>query len=96
MLIFEHMTESRMTMYLTADSKEATNIIVFLNGKPIVSYIAAEEGKEGWVEIVDIASMAPLDLEEDNVAGDEEDLEVEFSELKTKKLYGEVEFKKLS
>jgi hypothetical protein len=33
--------------------------LVFLNGKRLVSFLAANE-EEGWVDIPDIATMAPI------------------------------------
>jgi hypothetical protein len=100
-------------MLLHVESKEAQKTVVFLNGKPINHFIQAQDGEEGWVEVIDVEAMAPLYTPEDaanknwqadtinehdagaeiNSASEAE--EEEWTPLKTKKIKGKVEFKRL-
>lgn len=79
-------------MYLSQDHPDFERAIVFLNGK-LCSVVAANE-EEGWVDIIDIQSMAPLDLTEQGAAkpGQEEDLN-EWEELPLKRVHGKVSIK---
>lgn len=82
-------------MLLTKDSLEASKIAVFLDGKWVRAPLAAND-EEGWVEIPDIAAMAPIDLNNSNNATKPGDEEVSpWERIKTIKKYGKVEFKKL-
>lgn len=82
-------------MILTMDNPQADRTIVLLNGKPVKSWISAKDGEDGWIEIVDITALAPLDKNpgEPGNAGDHEvDVAVE---MPTKKINGHVEFRTL-
>ena len=104
-------------MNLHVDSEEARSIIVFLNNKVVTHFICAEEGSNGWIEVVDADAMSPLYSPEAiknrtwdqlvapennakaevNSIDDEGENELEgWAPLKTKKIYGRVEFKNLS
>lgn len=80
-------------MRITADHPKFNQTVILLNNKWCRGALAADDD-EGWVEVVDISAMAPLDLEEDASSALDDD-EVAFTELKTKKVYGTVEFKHL-
>ena len=95
-------------MFITTDSPAATRTLVYLNNKLIRYWISAEDGPNGFVEIVDPAAMAPVSLDPVSIKVEELDSsnvnidnpvaevdESEFVELKTKKLNGQVEFKTL-
>lgn len=90
-------------MILHVESKDAQNVVVFLNGKPVNHFVRAEDGENGWIEIVDPAAMAPPCLKEEpdknpyaETDSIEELEEVEpWTELKLKKIKGRVEFKRL-
>lgn len=62
--------------------------IVYLNGRIIQTVMSANE-EEGWVEIVDVAKMAPLTTEEADLILDDGTLQ-EWDVVPTKRLYGEV------
>lgn len=79
-------------MLLTHDNPLADNTLVYLDGKMMKSYVAAND-EEGWIDIVDIASMAPLDLTSQDLQSEE--LPTPFETLKTKRKFGKVEFKRL-
>ncbi len=64
--------------------------VVLLNGKIVRTALEADSD-EGWVEIPDIAAMAPLDTQTSSEVGDS-GLEVQ-EELKRKRLHGKVEIK---
>ena len=70
-----------------------SDIIVVLNGKWCRGALNANE-QEGWVEVLDIASMAPLDANEGQ-PGNNSDEKVAIVSTKTKKIYGNVEIKKI-
>jgi len=82
----------RKVMILTSDMEEAGKTVVLFNGKPMKQWMAAEDGEQGWVEILDIGAMAPLELNE-GVPG-EDDLP-DFQSLQTKIKRGKVEFVKI-
>lgn len=69
---------------------DSNDKVVLLNGKIVKTALLVDE-QEGWVEIPDIATMAPLDIQACFEMG--EDDQVEAQELKTKRLYGKVEVK---
>ena len=84
-------------MILHVESPEAANIVVFLNDKPVKHFISALDGAEGWIEVIDPMAMAPLDsikgdpwAEVDSTAD-----ETDWTPVKTKKVYGIVEFRRL-
>jgi hypothetical protein len=76
-------------MHLGPDDPRWDKVIVLLNGRPARGAIAADT-EEGWVEIYDIASMAPLDLSEEAATEALEDVSEVPVEVKTKKIYGVV------
>ena len=77
-------------MLITNDHPDFYKTIIILNGKWVRGAIAAND-TEGWVEVPDIASMAPIDIHEKI---DNKNNEVsKWEEMKTKKLTGKVEFK---
>jgi len=84
-------------MRITSDSPEADRTIVYLNGRLVRSYISAEDGDNGWVEVIDKGSIPPIDISKENEWSIEQDIseELEMIELKTKILKGKVEFKRL-
>ena len=67
-----------------------TDAVVLLNGKIIKTALMADDD-EGWVEILDITAMAPLNTQASAEVG--EDYPEVQEELKRKKLYGKVEIK---
>ena len=83
-------------MTLHIESEEAQKTVVFLNGKPVHHFIQAENGEKGWIEVVDAAAMAPLFANEsDPFAEADSTDEDEWTPLKTKRIEGNVEFKRL-
>lgn len=76
---------------VTQDALETGKYIVYLNDRVCRAVLSANE-EEGWVEVLDIASMAPLNMTESvNLSTEPEP----FTALKTKKVHGKVEIKKL-
>ena len=87
-------------MILHIESPEANNVVVFLNDKPVKHYICAKDGAEGWVEILDLAAMAPIDENPGSnetawAEVDSTEDESEWAPLKTRKITGKVEFRRL-
>jgi hypothetical protein len=72
------------------DIMNSNDKVVLLNGKIVKTALLASV-EEGWVEIPDIASMAPLDTQVSSEIGENEVEPLE--ELKTKRLFGKVEIK---
>ena len=64
--------------------------IVYLNDKLICTCVGASE-EEGWVDIPDIAAMAPLDLENNSDLNEPDPWE----EPPIKRLFGAVKIKQL-
>jgi hypothetical protein len=85
-------------MILHVESEEAQKTVVFLNGKPVNHFIQAEDGENGWIEVIDAEAMAPLFGNEGDpfaeVDSTEENAE-DWAPLKTKKIKGKVEFRHL-
>ena len=69
------------------------NAVVLLNGKIVRTALVADSD-EGWVEIPDIAAMAPLNTQKSSEVGD--DVVETHEELKKKRLHGKVEIKLVS
>jgi hypothetical protein len=83
-------------MRLHVESREAQQTVVFLNGKAVNHFICAEDGDNGWIEVVDAAAMAPLFENQGNPFAEVKDDEEEaWAPLKTKKVFGKVEFRRL-
>lgn len=84
-------------MYINKSDPKNDEVIIILDGKWCRGAVAANSD-EGWVEILDPNSFPPIDLDEPapEISGSIEEAEVEdytpFTELKTKKVYGKVEF----
>ena len=81
-------------MLITIDSPDFESVVVFLDGKPLKNFQAAEDGDNGWVEVIDPASMAPLDLSEEGAAAPVDE-KLEFVEIKTIRKYGQVEIRQI-
>ena len=88
-------------MRLSIESEEAQKIVVFLNDKPVNHFICAEDGVNGWIEVVDPEAMAPLYENQGNPWAElqnessQEGEEEAWVPLKTKKITGKVEFRRL-
>ena len=82
-------------MRLTADHPDAETTLVFLNDKVCKAYIAADD-EEGWVEVPDLAALAPIDMSEEGASQPGEEVEVvEWEAVLVKRIVGEVRFQKL-
>lgn len=83
-------------MHLTIKELETGKHLVLLNGRRIVDPIEANE-EEGWVDIIDIAALAPVSLEEDDAATVEDDdlSTTPWEQIPFKRLRGRVEIKQL-
>lgn len=82
-------------MRLTADHPDLETTLVFLNDKLCKMFVAADDS-EGWVDIPDLAAMAPLDMSEFGAAKPEQEDQVEqWEEVPVKRIFGEVRFQKL-
>ena len=81
------------------DMPESENYLVFFNNKKIVYYISADD-EEGWIEIVDINKMSPLENktpEQWQNEGVNMENEIEgWETIPTIRKYGKVEFKSLT
>lgn len=83
-------------MKISQDHPEFDKKVILLDGRVVLTALAADE-EEGWVEIPDLFSLAPLpeDLESDEgfdtdfAPGGEE--VAEWEEIKTIKKFGKVE-----
>ena len=84
-------TQGDIVKIISSDSPEAQTTIVFFNDEIIQTYIMAQEGDEGWIEIYDLNSIAALDLTIDPEKEEDE----AFSEIRPRRKIGKVEFKKL-
>jgi hypothetical protein len=80
-------------MQITQDHPDFTKVVVFLDNKVCFTVIAASE-EEGWVDIVDIAAAAPLDLSEDEAATIDDGEPTPWQEFPVKRKYGKVEIRK--
>tara|TARA_Y100000310_G_scaffold342463_1_gene445859 strand:+ start:11319 stop:11600 length:282 start_codon:yes stop_codon:yes gene_type:complete len=89
-------------MRLTVDHPDAHKAVIKLNGRP-VECVAADDD-EGWVDVIDLAAMVDMDLDnETEIDLDVDDLgaydddgapvfeEGEGMEVATKRRYGKVE-----
>lgn len=71
--------------------------LITLNGRPVECMAASDT--EGWVDVVDIASMAPLDLTSDLTAASDKaftpdgEPAIPPTSIKTKRIYGKVVIK---
>jgi len=81
-------------MILKAHQEEAEVTVVLFNDKPLSHYVAACDD-EGWIEVIDPAAMAPLDTEDEGELT-AEDAEGAWVPLKTKKIFGKVELRKIT
>jgi hypothetical protein len=81
-------------MQITQDHPDFDKTIIFLDNRVCPIAIAANE-EEGWVDIMDITNMAPLDLSKEKAATlDSSEPEV-WTEIPTIRKYGKVEIKKV-
>lgn len=82
-------------MKLHVSHPDAETHVVIFNGKPLKHYIVADD-VEGYIEIIDVPTMAPIDLEtyDDEIDLDEETVPT-FTPMASKRIYGEVQIRKL-
>ena len=86
-------------MYIVANSSEGSQTAVFFNNK-ICRFVIAANDEEGWIEVVDTSNLNVIDettgdiIESDTVK--EDDLPTQWERIPTKRLYGKVEFTKLT
>ncbi len=78
-------------MILTIDHPLAKKVVVLLNDKPLKCWMSAND-EEGWVEIPDISSMAPLIQEPTKL---EEGELTAWEEVPVKRIYGKITFFRL-
>jgi hypothetical protein len=76
-------------MLITPEHPDLEKIVVFLNGRPLRSFNAAND-EEGWVEVVDIKKMAPIDLYNNSIDSDSPE---PWEELPIKRVHGKVEIR---
>lgn len=76
-------------MFIEATSPEASKYLVFLDGKPLKSYVAANE-EEGWVDVI---SPAPIDLTDSSSIKGEP---TPWEEIPVKRLQGQVKVVEVS
>lgn len=81
-------------MRLTINDPKNADYAVLLNNRPICA-VAADD-QEGWVDIVDLAALAPdiASLDESDEPGGADDT-AEWAEVPIKRLTGDVVIKKL-
>jgi hypothetical protein len=77
-------------MRVVLDDSTADEYVILLNGRPVITAVEADD-KESWVDILDPAAMAPLDLDEHTHL--DTDMP-EFKEIKTRRLFGKVEIRR--
>ena len=80
-------------MQITQDHPDFEKIIVFLDNKVCLTVVAASE-EEGWVDILDIAAVAPLDLSKEGASKPEDGEPTPWLEFPVMRKYGKVEIKK--
>ena len=81
-------------MFIDKTDPRFEDFVIFLNGRPVRGAVAANE-EEGWVDIVDIAALAPLDLD-DNAAREHASPSDPTAEvIPLKRLMGTVQVRKL-
>ena len=83
-------------MRVNASDPSSVGYVVYMNGRLCPAALAADD-IEGWIEVVDVSKLAPLDLEAETA---EEDIKEEAAYsiptvIATKKIYGKVEIRKV-
>lgn len=79
-------------MRLIASDEVVKKWVVIFNGKPLLNFVEADD-VEGWVEILDLKSVAELNDETSPILEGDEPEELEY--IPTIRKYGEVDFLEL-
>ena len=82
-------------MKITQEHPDFTATLVYLDGRLLKTCISADDS-EGWVEVLDIAAMSPLDENVVETTESEKEVISPWERLPTKRRWGKVEFKKIS
>lgn len=76
-------------MRIIAEDDTFCNYMIYLNDRHVKTALAADD-EEGWVEVLDVAAMAPLDLTSNQEFVDGDHGETEPMEMPIKRLVGSV------
>jgi hypothetical protein len=83
-------------MLISIDHPEANRVVVFLNGRPLKTWLQARDGNDGWVDVPDPSAMAPLGVVNTDPWNEmEQGSNVDhYESFAVKRLYGQIEFRR--